>query len=77
MEQATGETRCRAYLFQRLSVAIQRGNAASVWVPRQPLLGTVSLTISDFVIIIIFIIIIILVTINFYIRIPIMIYYTK
>ena len=41
MEQATGEPLSRAYLFQRLSVAIQRGNAASV-------LGSSSTTSQDF-----------------------------
>ena len=30
LEQTTGEANSRAYLFQRLSIAIQRGNAASV-----------------------------------------------
>ena len=30
LEQTTGEAKSRAYLFQRLSIAIQRGNAASV-----------------------------------------------
>ena len=30
VRQCTGEVKARAYLLQRLSVAVQRGNAASV-----------------------------------------------
>ena len=31
IKQRTGEVKARSYLLQRLSVAVQRGNATSVW----------------------------------------------